>query len=59
MPASYGTGGSRRWRRPGSLAPSEAAPRCARIGAEALALRGASRATLDRDLLTTDARAAK
>ncbi len=30
--------------------------RCALIGAEALALRGASRATLDRDLLTTDAR---
>lgn len=28
--------------------------RCALIGAEALALRGASRATLDRDLLTTD-----
>ena len=30
--------------------------RCALIGGEALALRGASRATLDRDLLTTDAR---
>lgn len=30
--------------------------RCALIGAEALALRGASRATLDRDLLTTDRR---
>lgn len=31
--------------------------RCSLIGAEALALRGASRATLDRDLLTTDHRA--
>lgn len=31
--------------------------RCALIGAEALALRGVSRATLDRDLLTTDGRA--
>lgn len=31
--------------------------RCALIGADALALRGASRATLDRDLLTTDVRA--
>ena len=31
--------------------------RCALIGAEALALRGSSRATLDRDLLTTDPRA--
>jgi len=30
--------------------------RCSLIGAEALALRGASRATLDRDLLTTDRR---
>lgn len=29
---------------------------CALIGAEALALRGASRSTLDRDLLTTDRR---
>lgn len=31
--------------------------RCGLIGAEALALRGASRATLDRDLLTTERRA--
>lgn len=31
--------------------------RCALIGAEALSLRGASRSTLDRDLLTTDPRA--
>lgn len=30
--------------------------RCALIGAEALSLRGASRSTLDRDLLTTDPR---
>lgn len=30
--------------------------RCSLIGAEALALRGASRATLDRDLLATDRR---
>ena len=31
--------------------------RCALIGAEALSLRGVSRSTLDRDLLTTDPRA--
>lgn len=34
----------------------EVGVRCSLIGAEALALRGASRATLDRDLLTTDLR---
>lgn len=34
----------------------DAGIRCALVGAEALAVRGASRATADRDLLTTDLR---